>query len=328
MGELKATGEVREGDPGQVETTSPPEPEGPSGNEGASFETVELRDVEIFEAGKHKGIEWTEETLGGIVGDTNRILDTWKPYVKLGHNESQLLADGQPSLGWLHNIRKVGRKIVTDIKGVPKVLAKAINAGAYKRVSVELAPDRVYGDESYPYLLRAVAFLGADMPEVKTLQDLPKLYHNEDDSDEVLSVVWDFTEEDEVQLEQVKALEEANVSLKGRLEEAEAQLMEAQMARVGSEAVAFADKLLSENKIRKDDHEKWVRVLGTISGHAETLEFSDGETAFDKELKELLLGMPKMAEEGEEAGAEDNSGNDETRADELHGLYQQMNPKK
>lgn len=338
---------------------------GLSEDEPSGMATVDIRNVEIFQAGTHKSIPFDSETLDRLVQDTNKNLDALKPFVKLGHNEDQPYTDGQPSMGWLYNLRRVGDKVVTDIKGVPKALARVIGHGGYRRVSVELMRDRSMNGEQYPYLLRALAFLGANVPEVKTLADLPKLYYADtsdsdsfwgnyatndtqhwwgqatdntgqswttggwiwyDDSGNIikpLDITLDFDqEEEEVTKEEAKALLEENEALKLKMAEGRA-------SEIREKAVAFADSLLEENKIKADDKDKWVKVLVHMSESCDTIEFAEGDEPFDKTLMDLLTSVAKMAENDEQAeidAEKTDTDKDEERAAEMMEDYKSRNP--
>jgi len=106
--------------------------------------------------------------------------DKIKPFLKLGHNEMQTLleADGLPAAGWIENLRKVGSKLVADFVGVPKAIYELIKVGSYRTVSSEIYWNFGLDGEKYPYLLKAVAILGADIPAVSTLKDIMSLYAN------------------------------------------------------------------------------------------------------------------------------------------------------
>lgn len=325
-------------------------------SEDKPLETVDLKGVEIFQTGNHKGIDWTDEIVERMVADTNRELDTLKPYLKLGHNDSQPFTDGQPSLGWLYNIRKQGPKVLADVRGVPKTLQRLIDAGAYRRISAEVAPNRTVGGKAYPYLFRAAAVLGADTPEIKTLNDLPRLYYT-DHKD--LGDGWHFwgnvfntpelnfnwttpgttwgtgtsapiivpfvaeTQEGEVTKAEYDAL-------KAQHDQMAKDLAKEREARIKTEVVAFVDKLIAENRIKTDTKDKWNHVLFLSARASEVLTFADGEEPLDKALKDLLTVMPTLAMTGEVAGAEEHENSatekDEKAAQEVYDSWKATQP--
>lgn len=106
---------------------------------------------------------------------------------KLGHSKKQkLLADSgvtdgeMPAAGWVSNQRVVGTKLVADIKSVPKKVAKLLEAGAWRTRSVELGSVTSQKTEkTYDWVVTGLAWLGAKMPAVRTLDDVFALYEAE-----------------------------------------------------------------------------------------------------------------------------------------------------
>jgi hypothetical protein len=141
--------------------------------------------VEIFATGDWAGLTWTEKELDEIVKNFNELRDNIKPPVKLGHSSKQILAqeDGQPALGWVSGVKRNGNKLVAEFRDVPVILRELVQKGAYKRVSAEIYPrfERTVASRNLGKsdvkgcVLSAVAFVGADVPEVKTLEDLGKV---------------------------------------------------------------------------------------------------------------------------------------------------------
>jgi hypothetical protein len=95
--------------------------------------------------------------------------------LKFGHNDSQPLIDGQPALGWVSRVYREGRKLLADFTDMPTSIYEMVKAGLYKFVSVELAKNVLAGTREIPWVLDAVALLGADQPAVGTLKDLQSL---------------------------------------------------------------------------------------------------------------------------------------------------------
>jgi hypothetical protein len=72
-------------------------------------------------------------------------------------------------------VYREGRKLLADFTDIPKVVYEAIKSGLYKFVSVELLGGVKAGTREIPWVLDAVALLGADPPAVGTLKDLQSL---------------------------------------------------------------------------------------------------------------------------------------------------------
>lgn len=140
-------------------------------------QTFTLEGREIFAVGVHNGDRYTTEDLDDIADNFNRLSSLIKPPLKLGHNgaqEKETLRDGQPALGWVENVRRMGEKLVADFVQVPAVVYAAISSGRYKRISPEIVFKLKNHDQTYNTVLWAVSLLGADVPAVKNLLDIDK----------------------------------------------------------------------------------------------------------------------------------------------------------
>ena len=95
--------------------------------------------------------------------------------LKFGHNPDQPFTDGQPALGWVARLWREGAVLFGDLTSMPRTVYEAIKDGLYKFVSVELLRDVAYDGKEFPWVLSAVALLGADIPAVRGLKDLQAL---------------------------------------------------------------------------------------------------------------------------------------------------------
>ena len=146
--------------------------------------TFYLDDVEIFKVGVWNGDQYTLEDLQRIVRNFEILRERVKPPIKLGHTENQKLLqeDGLPAGGWVDKLKLVGSTLVASIKDVPRAIYELVKNRAYKRVSSEIYP--MYKDsalkQEFGPVLRAVAFLGGDIPAVDSLADIQALYGQSD----------------------------------------------------------------------------------------------------------------------------------------------------
>ncbi len=137
------------------------------------FTSFTIKDMEIFSAGIWKGDSYTEDDLDEIVNNYNILKDEIKPCIHIGHDRA-LENDGQPSLGWLTNLRRKGKKLLTDAIDVPEIVYNAVKKKLYKRISSEI----IWGlkhtatNKRYGKVLTGVALVGSAIPAVRTLQDL------------------------------------------------------------------------------------------------------------------------------------------------------------
>jgi hypothetical protein len=142
-----------------------------------------VRGAEIFQAGVHRNITYTVDDLKDMVTNFSAGRGAVDPPLVVGHDDDQsFLSDsGLPAAGWLIRVYRRGAKLFGDFGGVPRSIAKLINARAYRKVSAEVydeppegAPPACKGK-----MLRRVALLGGDLPQIKTLSDLPLAEYSE-----------------------------------------------------------------------------------------------------------------------------------------------------
>jgi len=137
-----------------------------------------LKDAEIFAAGEWpglnaKGIVFTTADLDSIVSSFMALNLAGRVPLKLGHDgQDPRLGDGAPALGWIESVRRDGNRLLADIKLTSDKLSEMIKAGAYKFVSAELIRNVEAGSRRIPWVLDAVALLGATQPAVGILKEL------------------------------------------------------------------------------------------------------------------------------------------------------------
>jgi cation transport regulator len=132
----------------------------------------ELKDVEVFSTGLHKGEKWTEDDLDNMVANYHALKDQIKPVLKMAHNNEMHKKDGKPAMGWMSELKRVGNKLVAAFSDVPELVRNAINKKLYKRVSSEIYRGLNIGGKKYKRVLSGVGLLGADIPVVKDLKDI------------------------------------------------------------------------------------------------------------------------------------------------------------
>lgn len=144
--------------------------------------TKTLSNVEIFAAGAWRPGNQGGDSLAFSGADIDDIVAAFterssggRVPLKLGHNDEQRVADGQPALGWVSRVWREGEKLLADFTDLPSVVYDAIQKGLYKFVSVELSRDVDTSGGLRRWALDAVALLGADIPAVSTLKDLQAL---------------------------------------------------------------------------------------------------------------------------------------------------------
>lgn len=93
--------------------------------------------------------------------------------LKLGHDGPDARDDPstQFALGWVQRVYREGKKLLADFD-VPQKVADWIREGYLRFVSVELLKDVKASTREIPWVLDAVALLGADQPAVGILKSL------------------------------------------------------------------------------------------------------------------------------------------------------------
>ncbi len=142
------------------------------------METYNIQGVEIFSVGTWNGDEYSMDDLVGMVAAFDANKTTVRPFLKLGHDEKQKLLqkDGYPAAGWIDRLYMRGEKLVADFSSIPKTIFELISNKAYRNVSSEIYCNVNILDQTYKYMLGAVALLGADTPGVMNLSDILGMY--------------------------------------------------------------------------------------------------------------------------------------------------------
>lgn len=148
-------------------------------------QTFSFIGIPIFKAGFWKNTNFTIDDLEELVQNTNSLINSHlhEPPIKLGHSENQeiLSKEGLPSAGYVSRVYRLGNQVFADITNIPKQIADLIEKRAYSKISAEIYEEFKHPEtqENIGKVLRAVALLGADIPEVKGLGDIQRLYHAE-----------------------------------------------------------------------------------------------------------------------------------------------------
>ncbi len=143
-----------------------------------------IENVPIFKVGSWKGYNYKIQDLDEIVRNTNALIKAGihEPPVKLGHREDQkklLEESGLPSFGFVDKIYRIGDQLFADLIDVPDEVMEWVSRRLYDKVSAEIYMDYEHPEtkEKIGKVLRAVAFLGADIPAVKGIGSI--FFHNE-----------------------------------------------------------------------------------------------------------------------------------------------------
>lgn len=138
-----------------------------------------LRGVEIFAAGVHRGKSYTTADLDQIATNFRKVSSGPRPLLRvpavLGHEETQefLERSDLPAAAWPTRVWRSGRVLKADFDDVPAPVARLLKGKAYRTVSSEIYDTPPEGVPGEGKMLRRVAFLGGDIPQIKSLADIP-----------------------------------------------------------------------------------------------------------------------------------------------------------
>jgi hypothetical protein len=142
--------------------------------------TKSVSALEIFQTGTWNGDVYTERDLDDMVRAFGKV--GFQPTIKAGHENGQenkavaRRAFGEPALGSISRIWRSGQKLLADVTGIPKRFGDLIEAGSYKRVSAEIYWNYKSGEKVYPRVLKALSFLGGDIPALTSLTAIESLF--------------------------------------------------------------------------------------------------------------------------------------------------------
>lgn len=161
------------------------------GKDSAKF--AEMIGVPVFKAGKyHDGkVTVTDTDLDEMAANFDATADAFKRPIKLTHKDAT--NDQNAAMGFIRRVYTAGvngvKHLLADLSDVPDTLAKAIIDRRILDRSIEMYPT-FQGKRN---VLRALAFLGDDVPEVKGLPDLKNYVYGENEPEHVTYIFTEAT---------------------------------------------------------------------------------------------------------------------------------------
>lgn len=140
-----------------------------------------LSGVEIFSTGVHRGKRYGPGDLDAMVRNFRQFSTGPKARVRvpavLGHEETQefLERSDLPAAAWPNRVYRQGRLLKADFDDPPPVVKRLLKNKAYRTVSSEVYDEPPAGVPGRGKMLRRIAFLGGDIPELKTLDEIAAL---------------------------------------------------------------------------------------------------------------------------------------------------------
>lgn len=281
------------------------------------LETVDIKDRIIFSAGTWNGDTYTDVDIKALAESFNELKDQIRPPLKFGHNDGQKMADGFPAIGWVDNVRAVGKNLVADLIKVPKKVYELISKGAYRTVSPEIYWDLELNGKKYPYALKALALLGADLPACKNVSDIMALYSEvyayADEPGEVKAYTVN-TEEHEMEIKELETkLAEAEKALEAKtaefsaketgyaedkakseasIKELSEKLNQAEAEKRKAELTAYTDKLIADKHILPAAKDSVYALLDSMTIGAKTYKEKPIVEMFKSFAESLKVELP------------------------------------
>jgi hypothetical protein len=293
-----------------------------------------IMEVEIFEEGVHNGMAFDSKDLEEIVSSTNNLMkdQNLQIPVKLGHSNEQEVAKsifgndkgGMPALGWVKNLRKVGKKVIADLTDVPDKLYAMLKDKRYATRSIELWQNfKNNKGQDVGSVITGLALLGAVTPAVTSLANI----FNKESEAKVFNTVAD------VKVEEVNIKKGENVMEKQ--EEVKPVVKEEVKA---PEAVGFALKdfknenevsaRLIELKKSADEGAEAIKELAEFKRKAKAVENESFLFSMGKEGKllpfQIELLKPVLAEMTDSEVEYFDKGLEVTKKSKVKALFQQF----
>lgn len=278
-------------------------------------ETVDIKNVEIFSSAYNpKGHKYTDKMLDEIVTGFYETKNEIKPYLEFGHNREQKTE--MPTIGWIENLKKKGKKLICDFVKVPKKVYELVKAGAYRRVSAEIFWNITISKKKYNRLLKSVSLLGATTPACEDLNDVISLYADEElyESDSEVQeyefeIVENAIKEDKLSMEKIRKLLKQLMIERDNIWKNRHDVAEAERAEVEMKAKEVSAKIaVLEDKMKELIKEKGLYYKEEVSedmGREQELEAQVKKYQDEKEAAEKKTEEEKKAKEEAEKKAEE-----------------------
>lgn len=224
------------------------------------MEKFNKKGVQIFSTGKWNDSNYTLEDLNDMVISFDATKAGINPHLKLGHNKEQelLKKDGLPAAGYIDRVYVQGEKLYADFTDIPRKIYKLLEAGAYKKVSIEMFSKVKIKGQEFKNLITAVALLGADTPGVMDLDNIMEMYETDETP---ISYELEFTtitrkESDMPTKEELRA--EIEAELKAEADAEKASALEAQLKEFAAKDKSKEEELATLKQFKADAEKKAI----------------------------------------------------------------------
>lgn len=286
-----------------------------------------MKEIEIFRAGTYK-----KGSLTFTEGDIRALSESYDPVKMQAPLTLDHIHTGK-SYGWVRRVFSRGATLFAELEDVSPELTEMVRRGEYRTVSAEIYPAG-HPDSPAPetLYLKAVSFLGAQIPAVKGLAPAEfaegALCFGEE-------IIIDKSNEEDKNMDELEKAKAELLAREAEIERQKKQIAEfsegeskkdeeirklreenARAVHAGKvrEFQTFAEELTAEGKLPPKLKEKVVylldaldqmgvrdysiRIDGTVVKSGEFYTFSEGgaEKKPEAVLREILSGLPKVME--------------------------------
>lgn len=205
---------------------------------------------------------------------------------------------GEPTFGMITDLVRTGEKLFAKITNIPKLVKDMIENKQYKSVSAEVQFNKEFGNERLSPVLRGLALLGVELPEVNTLEEFQQFYTRNNSGDEDIKSFTveetkkqsqedlDMPEIKELEkrigtlekglkdsIELCKTLEKDNKELKNKKKESDDALSKFTTGKRTEGIKSFVKEKVKEGKVLPANEESTVNILSSLSDE-KTVKFS------------------------------------------------------
>lgn len=130
-------------------------------------DTYDVENVPVFATGKWHGEDYTEAVVDQIIADSVKAFAFLEPRLGIGHPKDGENESTIPSWGGFDGLKRVGKLVYANLRKIPSVVFKAIQARNLGAISVEMRKFKVPdSDTVLARVIDRIRFLGLAPPEV------------------------------------------------------------------------------------------------------------------------------------------------------------------
>jgi hypothetical protein len=266
-----------------------------------------LNAVPIFACGSHRGKVYTRRDLDNMAENFDLNRKRLKVPAVLGHDEEQVMLKGTglPAAAWTDRVYRKGKILYADFADVPSSVMRLLRGRVYRKVSAEVYDDPPDGVQGKGKTLRRIAFLGGDIPQLKTLDDIPIPESHSENA---------YCYRTNIRLCNIVRMPEGAYSVFSEVESMNREEILKTLASMGMDVSSLTDVVPDQ---------ALMEILRVVDSLKEQAEDSSREESID-EKEQGDDETPPVDEEQSSNDTEGDMGQDEDRDDEMMADDEEM----